>query len=100
MDFATNLAEEDIHNDSNEFDQYRQRSTQADALEPRFANFDGEWIIRSTLFRDISPEIRTFRSLGILISPISTQNTTAQIIDIIRQVTLALQLREIGRAHV
>ena len=90
MDFATNLAAEDPHNDSNEFDQYRQRSTQADALEPRFANFDGEWIIRSTLFRDISPEIRTFRSLGILISPISTQNTTAQIIDIIRQVTLAL----------
>ena len=50
-------------------------------------------IIRSTLLRDISSEIRTFRSLGILISPISTQNTTAQIIDIIREVTLALQLR-------
>ena len=32
MDFATNLAAEDPHNDSNEFDQYRQRSTQADAL--------------------------------------------------------------------
>ena len=71
---TTNLAEEDIHNDSNEFDHDRQRSTQADALQQRFANFEGEWIIRSTLLREISPEVRTFRSLGILIT---TQNTTA-----------------------
>ena len=49
--------------------------------------------MRSTLLRDISPDIRTFNSKGIIISPISNQNSIEQIIDIIRQVTLVLQLR-------
>ena len=49
--------------------------------------------MRSTLLRDVSPDIRTFKSKGIIISPISNQNSVDQIIDIIRQVTLVLQLR-------
>ena len=93
IDLPQNFAHEDNNNDTNEFDQYRQRSTQADTLEQRFAVFDGEWIVRSTLLRDISPNIRTFKSKGIIISPISNQNSIEQIIDIIRQVTLVLQLR-------
>ena len=93
MDLPQNLVNEDNNNDANEFDQYRQRSTQADTLEQRLAVFDGEWIVRSTLLRDISPDIRTFESKGIIISPISNLNSIEQIIDITRQVTLVLQLR-------
>ena len=96
MDLPQNLVNEDNNNDANEFDQYRQRSTQADTLEQRFSIFDGEWIVRSTLLRDVSPDIRTFMSKGILISPISNQNSVDQIIDIIRQVTLVFQLRVNG----
>jgi len=42
MDLPQNFVQEDNNNDANEFDQYRQRSTQADTLEQRFAVFDGE----------------------------------------------------------
>ena len=93
MDLPQNLVNEDNNNDANEFDQYRQRSTQAYTLEQRLAVFDGEWIVRSTLLRDISPDIRTFESKGIIISPIPNLNSIEQIIDITRQVTLVLQLR-------
>ena len=55
--------------------------------------FDGEWILRSSLFKAYLGELRTFRSQQILLSPISNQNSKAQILDIIRQVTLPLQLR-------
>ena len=93
MDLPQNLVNEDNNNDANEFDQYRQRSTQADTLEQRFSIFDGEWIVRSTLLRDVSPDIRTFTSKEIIIRTISNQNSVDQIIDIIRQVTLVFQLR-------
>jgi len=63
------------NDDANEFDRYRQRSTQSDTLDQRFVNFDGEWIALSILPLDISPDIRTLRSKGILISPIFNQNS-------------------------
>ena len=44
-------------------------------------------------FKAQSSELHTFRSQGILLGPISNENSKAQILDIIRQVTLALQLR-------
>jgi len=83
----------DDNNDQNEFERYKQRTENADAAEPRFSVFDGEWILRSCLFKAQLAELRTFRSQGILLSPISNQNSKAQILDIIRHVTLALQLR-------
>jgi len=82
MDLPQNLVNEDNNNDANEFDQYRQRSTHADILEQR-----------STILRDVSPDIRTFTSKEIIIRTISNQNSVDQIIDIIRQVTLVFQLR-------
>ena len=83
----------DENNDQNEYERYKQRTENADAAEPRFSVFDGEWILRSCLFKAHSSELHTFRSQGILLSPISNENSKAQILDIIRQVTLALQLR-------
>jgi len=83
----------DDNNDQNEYERYKQRTENADAAEPRFSVFDGEWILRSSLFKAQSSELNTFRSQGILLSPIPNENSKAQILDIIRQVTLALQLR-------
>ena len=61
----------DENNDQNEYEQ-KQRMENADAAEPRFSVFDGEWILRSCLFKAQSSELHTFRSQGILLSPISS----------------------------
>ena len=50
VDFSKNEAAEDMNNDSDDFDQYRQFSTQSDALEQRFTNFEGHrWDKRRTI---------------------------------------------------
>ena len=41
----------DDNNDQNEYERYKQRTENADAAEPRFFDFDGEWILRSSLFK-------------------------------------------------
>ena len=75
------------NDDDNEFERYRQRTENADITEQIFSVFEGEWLLRSCILRG------NFRSRGIIISPISNQNSKTQILDILRQVTLALNLR-------
>jgi len=87
-----NLAPDNL-DDETEFERYRQRTEHADITDQSFSVFEGEWLLRSCILRGSLAAIRTFRSRGIIISPISNQNSKAQILDILRQVTLALQLR-------
>ena len=93
MDLPPNDPIPDNIDDDTEFERYRQRTENADITEQSFSAFEGEWLLRSCILRGSLAEIRTFRSRGIIISPISNQNTKAQILDIIRQVTLVLNLR-------
>ena len=93
MDIPPNDPLPDNIDDDNEFERYRQRTENADITEQSFSVFEGEWLLRSCILRGSLAEIRTFRSRGIIISPISNQNSKAQILDILRQVTLALNLR-------
>ena len=66
----------DDNNDQNEYERYKQRTENADAAEPRFSVFDGEWILRSSLFKAQPSELHTLRSQGILLSPISNNQAS------------------------
>ena len=83
----------DDFNDAVEFERYQQRLEGEEVPEQSFDQFDGEWLLRSSVLGGDTAAFRTFRSQGIIISPISKQNSRAQILDIIRQITLLLQLR-------
>jgi len=83
----------DDFNDAVEFERYQQRLEGEEVPEQSFDQFDGEWLLRSSILRGDIAALRTFRSQGIIISPISKQNSRAQILDIIHQTTLLLQLR-------
>jgi len=64
----------------NEFVWYRQRTENADAAEPSSSVYDGEWLLRSSLIWGKLAKLRTFRSQGVLLNPISNQNSKAQIL--------------------